>query len=268
MDFNYNLYSDTPEVTKAFFTQIINTKYDLEEISSLSSDMETKINIFLWQHTNEQSEPSKTSLWLLESRPSFIAAAYCYNNYVNAFLTDAFYDQFEKFDEDQKISMGLRASMVVIELQNTLLSIKSGLDRIVSIFSEFYKGISKNVTFGHRKIKEDGSVSYTGFLSFCDQMKEKDEVFSYIISEYDKWIADCVKPRDAVVHYNDFFNIYNYNSETHTEMPISTNSIKGEDIVVTIAVLKDYVDNYYDFMKEIIKQIWRIELSLIKNYPS
>lgn len=260
MKFDYNLYNDTPQSTIDLFEMIINTKYDLEELLTRISVMETKTNICIWQHRDEKHEPSKTALWLLESRSSYISVAYCYNNYVNAFLIDAFYDHFEKFDEDNKISLGLRACQVIIELQNTLISIKSSLDRIIGIFCEYYRGISKDTTLGHKTIKEDGSASYTGFLSFCNQMKEKDEVFSYILSEYEDWIADCVKPRDSVVHYGDFFNQYDFFEDVQIEIPISTNKHRNETIEINIITLKKYVKKYYNFMDVLIKHLWRIEL--------
>ena len=259
MNFNYEFHSDTPEITKKTFAEILNAKFDLEEIAAHSLKMETKLNTCIWQHNDNYSELSKTALWVRELRTSFISPAHCFNNYVDALVTDAFYDYFNKNEEH--ISMGLRSAQVTIELHNTLLSIKSGIDRLTSIISQFYKGINKNGTFGHKKTKEGGSVSYTGLLSFCSQMKEKDELFSYIHSEYDNWIAECVKPRDTIVHYKDFFNSYVWCNDIGVEMPISTNQNKDEDIIVYMELLKSYVDKYYNFMVSIIKHIWRIELS-------
>lgn len=264
MKFDYHFYCDTSTETVDLFEDIMKTKYDLEEIARRSSYMETKINICFWQHTNDNSECSKTALWLLESRPSFISPAHCYNNYVNAYVTDAFYYHFEKFDED-KISMGLRSAQVAIELQNTLISIKTGLDRLVCIFSKFYKCVSHNETFGRKKIKEGCSNPYKGFLYHCFQMKEKDEIFSFILSEYENWIADCVKPRDAIVHYQDFYNEYAYFSDINVIMPLSTNQIKNESVTISLNKLKSYVDKYYDFMDKIIKHVWKIELSTISK---
>lgn len=267
MKFNYNFYVDTPQSTIDLFEKIISTKYDLEEIAYQSLDMEIRFNTSIQQNIANNLELSKTALWLRKSRPSYISAAYCYNNYVDAFVTDSFYDHFEKYDEC-KISMGLRSAQVIIELHNTLISIKSGLDRLVSIFSEYYRGISKNVTFGHKKIKIDGTVSYTSFLSFCYQMKDKDEVFSYILSEYEKWIANCVEPRDAVVHYGDFFNLYEFFADGCTEMPISINQSTNENLEINIRKLQDYVEKYYVFMNNIIKHLWRIELASVLNNNS
>lgn len=265
MSFNYKFHPDTPEIINKSFAEIMNSKYDLEEIASQSLEIETKLNTCIWQHTDNYSELSKTALWLRESRPSFISPAHCFNNYVDALIKDLFYDHFYKAEDDEFISMTLRSAQVTIELHNTLLSIKSGLDRLTSILSQFYKGISKNSTFGHPKTKENGSVSYTGLLSYCSLMKEKDELFSYILSEYENWIADCVKPRDAIVHYKDFFTRYVWCSDMGVEIPISINQKKDEDVIVYIELLKIYVDRYYNFMNTIIKHIWRIELSSLLN---
>lgn len=159
--------------------------------------------------------------------PSYLAPAYHYNNYVDALLLDVLWDD-EKFNipEEGWISGFQRRNIYQIEIQALLLATKTALDRMVSIFSYYYKGITPYTTFG--RINGDKSK---GFMSIVNTKKTGDDLLSFIHEEYFKWIKIAVEPRDLIVHYNDLAIYYELDSEVWTEMPVhlSNRLIKAKE---------------------------------------
>lgn len=86
-----------------------------------------------------------------------------------------------------------------IYINAILISFKTLLDRLAPILSFFYNGISLKTTFGGRK----SNGKYTGLMNVVERLKDKDEVMERIFEEYDYGIANFIKPRDTIIHYND-----------------------------------------------------------------
>lgn len=173
--------------------QLFDKKYDLEKIVNNSLQYENEFNIRLWdKYSNEtvesESEPdvlpidcSAVSLWVRASRSSFIAPAYDYNEFIDALVLDAWWDDIKhSLNESEWISSALREHKKNIVFQNCLLSIKMGLDRFVSLFALYYKGFSNNSTFGHIDCGDNGRIKAKGFMSYVLENKNKDDVLRYI----------------------------------------------------------------------------------------
>lgn len=89
--------------------------------------------------------------------------------------------------------------LATVHVQNILISIKCLLDRLVSILSFYFNGISLDSTFG--RIKKNGKAS--GLMSIVLTLKETNKYMEFIYDEYFEWIKDIVEPRDIIIHYND-----------------------------------------------------------------
>lgn len=57
-------------------------------------------------------------------------------------------------------------------------------------------------------------------MSYVLANEDKDPLFEFIYKEYYGWIKECVKPRDVIMHYQDFCSTYIFDSETGAEHPI------------------------------------------------
>ena len=81
--------------------EILLTKYDLEEKPDESLRHETLFNIRLWNHQKENEDAlsqsdmicSRVSLWLRESRTSFVSPAYFYNEFIDSLVKDVWRDE-------------------------------------------------------------------------------------------------------------------------------------------------------------------------------
>lgn len=105
-----------------------------------------------------------------------------------------------------------------IEIQALLISIKSALDRLVSLFSYYYKGIMPHTTFGrveHSKSK--------GFMDIVTKGKDNDNLLEFINDNYEEWINIVVAPRDMIIHYNDLSLTYQFDSKLGREIPVHYN---------------------------------------------
>lgn len=195
-----------------------------------------------------QAEPHKLTLFLNNIRPAFIGPAYSLNKYIDAYVEDIFWDDIKyEMDPEKRASSSLRAISITIEMQNCLLLIKSGLDRLVRLFSFYDKGIASASTFG--RIKENGSAK--GFMSHVVSKKDTNPMYSFIYDEYAQWIQECVRPRDAIVHYSDFAMSYGFDSDTITEHPVGINA-REDSLAVGFSSLVEYVNRYYNFFDKII----------------
>ena len=194
-----------------------------------------------------QEEPHKLTLFLNNIRPAFIGPAYSLNKYIDAYVEDIFWDDIKyEVDLEKRTSSSLRAISIIIEMQNCLLLIKSGLDRLVRLFSSYDRGISSDTTFG--RIKENGNAK--GFMSHVVSKKDSNPMYSFIYDEYVQWIQECVRPRDAIVHYCDFVTSYGFDSDTITEHPVGINA-RDDDLAVGFPSLVEYVNRYYNFFDKI-----------------
>lgn len=263
------------ECDKKFFLEM---KFNIAQILDKLMKWENDFNFRLWMKGNEEysrekyfsqlmkeceydneveeeeCECSEISVLLREIRPSFVGPAYNFNKYLDAYLNDVYWDDIKyDIEENEWISSSLREATIIIELQNCLMSIKMGLDRMVKIVATYYKGISFFSTFGHIDIKEDGTEKSTGLMSFALSNREKDELFELIYTEYNDWIKQCVKPRDAITHYRDFCSTYFFDALTGSEHPIHLNEKKNESTNISILSLYEYVEKYYTFFDKVLE---------------
>lgn len=255
--------------------ELLSMKIALEEKMGLLTSWELDFNFRLWMKGDEEysrkkyfeqlsemeeddneknNECSEVSVWLRGIRPSYIGPAYNFNKYIDAYVRDVYWDDIKyEIDEVDWISSSLREAELLVEFQNCLVSIKMGLDRMVKLFSMYYAGIATSKTFGHIDIKEGGVEKAKGFMSYVLSNKDKDELFAFIYKEYYEWIKECVKPRDAIIHYKDFSSTYSFDSTTGAEYPIHLNEEKNESIQSSILYVQNYVNRYYAFYQEILK---------------
>lgn len=202
-------------------------------------------------------------LCLDQIRTSFIGPAHNFNRLVDSIIQDVFWDDIKYTIPDTDwISMGNRTSEIVLDLHNCLISIKSALDRLVKLFRLYKNGISDNCTFGHI----DKNFKSKGFMSRIVQDKDKDAISEYVYQEYNKWIKECVRPRDVIIHYDDI-NV-GYAFIEFCELPYfiyfkkehASNSIQSENSTSTYELtfldVYSYVQAFYDFANTIIKMIF------------
>lgn len=255
-------------VTLNEMDSIIDQRAELKEyLYQHKIDLEQKVDqIIAWancfticriecQTDSVQTEPHELTSFFNEIRPAFVGPAYCLNKYIDAYIEDVFCDDIKyEVDPDQCTSPSLRAITITVEMQNCLLSIKSGLDRLVRLFSIYDRGISSASTFG--RIKENGKGR--GFMSQVISKKDSNPLYSFIYDEYLQWIKDCVQPRDAIVHYSDFATNYGFDSETLTVHPVGTNE-RDEDLSVGFYSLVKYVNRYYNFYDKVTSMIAKQE---------
>jgi hypothetical protein len=192
-------------------------------------------------------------------QPSYVAPAYHYNAYIDAIIHDVFWDDM-KFDipEELWISNVQRRVSFQIEAQALLLSLKMALDRMVSIFSYYYRGFSSETTFG--RIRKSGKAE--GFMSAVGNLSDTDELMAYVKDQYLAWIKQAVSPRDIITHYNDLGLTFHWDSESCTEIPlhIEEKTLRKVDPVghqpkFHFASLKRLTTNWYSFFDEVVAEL-------------
>ena len=198
--------------------------------------------------------------------PTYLAPAYHLEEY-SKLLDDPYSSgMFNESIKGKKVHSFLR-----IEFQETIMSIKALLDRIVKLVAIKYKGVSTDSTFGRfDKTKNKGR----GLMSFAYQMADRDEFMARLIREYELWISKAVLPRDKVVHYNDMPIIYKTTFDTEypflesgfTIVHLDKNLREGVDIENTEQVdeiaydrdnLLEFVQNLYNFFDYTIEVIMK-----------
>jgi hypothetical protein len=199
--------------------------------------------------------------------PTYLAPAYHFEKYCELHDNPYCWGIFNKNIEEKKAHSFLR-----IEFQDTILSIKALLDRIVQLVAVKYKGVSRDSTFG-RYDKETNKGK--GLMTFAYHMANRDEYMAFLVSEYESWISKAVMPRDKIVHYNDLPIIYKTTFDPDlyigfdsapTIVHLNKNLREGIDIANTkqveeIAYDKENITEYiqrlyklFDFTVEIIKR--------------
>lgn len=277
--FNSDRISDQRECNKK---ELLNKKINIEEKMAMLNGWNNDFNFRLWMKGDEEysrekyyeqllneeeadeeadeeidilfEDCSEVSAWIISIRPAYIGPAYNLNKYIDAFIQDVFWDDIKyEIDEEGWISASLRETEILVELQNCLISIKMGLDRMVKLFSLYYRGFSPSTTFGHIDITENGNEKGKNFMAYVMANKDSDEIFAFVYKEYNDWIKQCVTPRDAIIHYQDFSSIYTFDTETGAEYPNPINQKMNEPIEASILCLEEYVDRYYMFYEKILK---------------
>lgn len=207
------------------------------------------------------TECSEIALWIRESRSAYLAPAYCFNKYIDALILDMWWDDIKySLDEDDRPTSTFREYSKNIELQNTLISIKMALDRFVYLFSLFYKGVSKNSTFGHIDETNDGKKKAKGFMSYVVSKKDEDELLQYVFNQYNEWIKACVFPRDAIIHYQDCMTCYSFqwDEKKHegAEFSFQFNSKDKDSVIIDYLSLSNFTEHYYDFYNNIFEMLF------------
>lgn len=143
---------------------------------------------------------------------SYLAPCLQLNNYLESSAMDVELDEI-KFNIDTRQyypSSKLRRVSTDVYGASVLISIKSGLDRLVSILSYFYPGISDHTTWG--RYKENKKKE--GFMGIVRVGACEDKLLEYFDSAYNDWIKDAVAPRDALIHYRDAEPLWGFDSQT------------------------------------------------------
>lgn len=204
--------------------------------------------------------------------PSLIAPFHHYNNYIDYYLKDFLWDdiKYSIEENESRDSNTLRRTKYQIEIQAMLMSLKAGLDRFISLFSYYYKGISPHTTFGRYKENKD---KYEGFMFTVATNKDTDELMTFIYDNYFDWIKIAVAPRDTITHYNDLGIYYEFNSEIQGDVPVHYNERlikeKGKENVPVFIYKHDSIKEFTESWKAFIQQTFSalIEKELITYYP-
>lgn len=203
---------------------------------------------------------------------SLIAPFHHYNNYIDYYLKDFLWDDLKYLIEENepRDSNTLRRTKYQIEIQAMLMSLKAGLDRFISLFSYYYKGISPHTTFGRYKKDKD---KFEGFMFTVANNKDTDQLMNFIYDNYFDWIEIAVAPRDTITHYNDLGIYYEFNSEIQGDVPVHYNERlikeKGKEKTPVFIYKHDSIKEFTESWKVFIHQTFSalIEKELITYYP-
>ena len=217
-----------------------------------------------------------------EMLASYTAPAYHYNNYIEAIIRDMFWDDIKyEIPEEEREWGALRRAKYQMEVQAIFLSIKMALDRLVLVFSYYYRGVSTDTTFG--RYRDNGRPR--GLMSKVNELKDSDDLMTYIESAYHQWIKIAVSPRDMITHYNDLAIHFEWDSDLATIIPSHVNQRiiekknegrtpnnksavdQQEKIGNTFSFvhLCHFVSSWYEFCERIISSL--IERPLISERP-
>jgi hypothetical protein len=177
-------------------------------------------------------------------RSSYLAPGLQLNNYLESTATDLEWEE-TKYDlavDAPRPSNMLRRVRPDVYAASVLLAIKSGLDRLVRIFSFYFKGIAPHTTWG--RYRADGVPS--GFMTVVAEGKLGDGFLHYLHDAYGAWIQAAVAPRDALIHYRDAESRWHFLAEERalTQTHVVTDA-DGTDSAYGLATLCDYVENWY-----------------------
>lgn len=191
-----------------------------------------------------------------EMSTSYVAPAYHYNSYIDNLIKDLTWgDNKYSIDESLWESNVLRRVKYQSDIQSVFLSIKTCLDRLVSIFSYYVKGISTSTTFGRYKVSGKAS----GLMSKVNELKNTDDLMAYIEKSYHEWIKFAVSPRDTISHYNDLSRGYFFDSSTGFEIPIHGSrklmSNSADEDTFTFISVKAFIDKWYEFFARVIGEL-------------
>jgi hypothetical protein len=199
--------------------------------------------------------------------PSLVAPFHHYNNYIDYFIKDFLCDdiKYSLAEDDLRDSNKLRRIKYQIEIQALLISIKAGLDRFVSLFSYYYKGIAPHTTFGRFKDDKD---KFEGFMFTVETNEEIDPLMEFIHKNYFDWIKIAVAPRDIITHYNDLGIYYEFNSEIQGDIPVHYNERlikeKGKENlptnVYTHDTIKEFTESWHKFIKHTFSELLKKDL--------
>lgn len=272
-DNNYEFIDEAEFHKGQFIENLESTKFDLDDLfNRFSRVFESfyyrnkidglieidKISTYSVNSNNKSAFESNNDVSILISsmEPSFMAPAFHYNQYVDHFVNDLQWNPDQKYFYEEPNKIKYR-----IEIQALVVSVKVGLDRLVSVLHYYYKGFSPSTTWGRQKSNKN---KYQGFMQVVYEQKEGDKLLSFIFNEYHDWIKKIVAPRDTIIHYNDLGIRYFFDTSNKLEIPIhfhnkllkamqddAENKVYGFDFVG----LKKYVDRWYEFVNYVFDNL-------------
>ena len=248
----------------AMHIELSSSKFELDELIGVICRTSIDFYNMLPESINfllERRSPyCELSQMFHSMQPSYAAPAYHYNAYIDALIRDVFWDD-KKFDIPQELWMSnvQRRVSFQIEAQALLLSLKMALDRMVTIFSYYYPGFSRDTTFG--RIKENGKTQ--GFMSTVVNLANKDELMAFIEEQYQAWIKQAASPRDIITHYNDLSLSFHWDSESSTEIPLhieektmrKPDPVRNAQPIFHYANLKKLTCNWYSFFDRVVADL-------------
>jgi len=246
------------------------SKYDLEDkISDLFNFRQKYYLKYKNLNIDEDTHPYiDLQVLVNEMITSYTAPAYHYNLYIDNLILDLTNDDNKNNygAEEIKDSSALRRVKYQADAHSILLSIKMALDRMVTIFSYYIKGFSRETTFGRQKI----NGKYSGFMSRVNDLKDKDDLMKYIDNCYELWIKFAVSPRDMITHNNDLAITYSFDSETGCLIPIHGNvKIFSRDNENSSGFgqysFHDYTNKWYEFFEIIINDLLSRDLVITQG---
>lgn len=142
-------------------------------------------------------------------RASYLAPCVHLNMYVDWLVFD---QECERGLHDPAWNEGrpsniARRSHLEVAVHSILISIKSGLDRLISVAALYLPGVAPHMTWGRI---EDGKSS--NFMSVVERGRGADELLDYLFKEYKEWISTVVAPRDDIIHYADLLTTWHFQS--------------------------------------------------------
>jgi hypothetical protein len=273
---------------KDFADALSNSKYNLDDI--LNKIISIRQSFFIKGNSEEEEKKFPTEIFKTKNKngkqveipidqnvysdlitiidsmsPALTAPFHHYNNYIDYFIKDFMWDDIKhkKNITNSSDSSVLRKVKYQIEVQSLFISIKIGLDRLVGIFSYYYKGINSNTTFGRKK--ESGK--YRGFMATVNDKKENDSLCKFIFEEYESWIKVAVAPRDIIIHYNDLGLFYEFDSELKIDIPSHYNEkllkSKGDtstSYAYTYEHLKKFTEIWLEFIERVYDELIKMDL--------
>lgn len=186
-------------------------------------------------------------------RASYIAPAIHLNFYFDWLFFDLEVEQgmHSKFEYEDRPSNIARRSYFEAFAHSTLISLKSALDRLVSVFAHYLDGVKSHMTWG--RIKEDKP---SGFMSIVARGRASDELLDYLYTEYNSWISEAVSPRDEIIHYSDLQTVWQFkgwSDEEGAQLTVShTNSRDDTSIAIDSNKLHRYVTSYYKLADHVL----------------
>jgi len=285
---NYNLRGILLENLKHKIKSNIITQKDFLNLQFPLIELLTNWEVLTNLHGYRQPDLIDVLKILGEEYPSFLAPAYHFNQYLHYLSQDvAVFGRIlplrHSVSFDVVTKSALNRSLILIEFENTLISLKTALDRFVRVLSEFFSGIDPWSTFG--KITKDGNTK--GFMSKVKEGREgkvtrKNEatryISSYIYDQYFDWIQDLVVPRNELIHYFGallrYKEIFNISLDQKTYLPTPSVRIRPnikkklnmnvDEILLTTDQISVYVTKWYEFFFYLLKCLpakkrWELE---------
>lgn len=225
-----------------------NRKINIKELQSVYSEICYFISI---TENNTPGLRCKLSKYLSYSKSTFLAPAYFLNNYLDDLTQYTIKYQTNKLEKNETEYF---ISTFTINIHNIFISAKSLLDRLSTIMTYYYNGLSLNLTFGRI---ENGKSK--GLMGRVIQDKDNDSIFKYIYEQYYDWIKSSISLRDTVIHYNDMGLEYHPTMDNRIiYFHNSTNLFDDNNTNV-----EPYSGHYYKSISRIVDKLYEFYLNVL-----